>query len=88
LRLKGIDNGRLYREVASRYDLFFTKDREFATRVAGLATTPPVTVVITVIPQQPEAAFVTAFIGIFAKTDWSAPAPVREWPAEGRAGGS
>jgi uncharacterized protein DUF5615 len=28
LRLKGLDNGRLYREVASGYDLFFTKDRE------------------------------------------------------------
>jgi hypothetical protein len=25
LRLEGLDNGRLYREVASGYDLFFTK---------------------------------------------------------------
>ena len=25
LRLKGLDNGRLYREVASTYDLSFTK---------------------------------------------------------------
>ena len=37
LRLKGLDNGRLYREVASAYDLFFTKDREFANRVSTLA---------------------------------------------------
>jgi len=36
LRLKGLDNGRLYREVASTYDLFFTKDREFANRVSTL----------------------------------------------------
>ena len=30
LRLKGLDNGRLYREVASGYDLFFTKDRSLS----------------------------------------------------------
>jgi hypothetical protein len=33
LRLKGLDNSRLYREVAQSYDLFFTKDREFASQV-------------------------------------------------------
>jgi len=41
LRLKGLDNGRLYREVASGYDLFFTKDREFANRVSTLAEPGP-----------------------------------------------
>lgn len=41
LRLKGLDNGRLYREVASAYDLFFTKDREFANRVNTLAEPAP-----------------------------------------------
>ena len=28
LRLKGLENGRLYREVASGYDLFFTIIRQ------------------------------------------------------------
>ena len=36
LGLKGLENGRLYREIASNYDLFFTKDREFAARVGTL----------------------------------------------------
>jgi len=36
LGLKGLANGPPYREVASGYDLFFTKDREFAARVEAL----------------------------------------------------
>ena len=81
LRLKGLDNGRLYREVASAYDLFFTKDREFANRVNTLQEPAPVTVILTVIPQQPEALFVAAFMARFAGTDWAIPGPVREWPS-------
>ena len=53
LRLKGLDKGRLYREVASAYDLFFTKDREFANRVSTPAEPAPVRVILTVIRQQP-----------------------------------
>lgn len=80
LRLKGLDNGQLYREVASGYDLFFTKDREFATRVNRLAEIAPVSVILTVIRQQPEAQFVAEFMEVFVHTDWSAIGPVREWP--------
>jgi uncharacterized protein DUF5615 len=36
LRLKGLDNNRLYREVAQSLDLFFTKDREFASQVEAV----------------------------------------------------
>lgn len=81
LRLKGLDNGRLYREVASAYDLFFTKDREFADRVSTLAEPAPVRVILTVIRQQPEAQFVAAFMASFASTDWAIAGPVREWPS-------
>ena len=81
LRLKGLDNGRLYREVASGYDLFFTKDREFANRVSTLAEPAPVRVILTVIRQQPEAQFVAAFLASFASTDWAVAGPVREWPS-------
>jgi hypothetical protein len=87
LRLKGIDNGRLYREVVSGYDLFFTKDREFAARVERLADTSSVSVVLTLIRQQPEAQFVAVFMAAFIDTDWSDSAPVREWPGQGFAGG-
>ena len=80
LRLKGLDNGRLYREVASGYDLFFTKDREFASRVSTLPKPAPVSVILTVIRQRPEAQFVTLFMESFASTDWTAGGSVREWP--------
>ena len=59
LRLKGLDNCRLYREVASGYDLFFTKDREFASRVSTVPKPAPVSVILTVIRQQAETQFVT-----------------------------
>ena len=84
LRLKGLDNGRLYREVASADDLFFTKDREFANRVNTLAEPAPVRVILTVIRQQPEAQFVAAFMASFASTDWANAGPVREWPRSPR----
>ena len=41
----------------------------------------PVSVILTVIPQQPEAQFVTAFMESFASTDWTSAASVREWPS-------
>ena len=80
LRLKGLDNGRLYREVASAYDLLFTEDREFATQVSTLPRPAAVKVILTVIPQRPEAQFVAVFLESFASTDWSMPGPMREWP--------
>ena len=81
LRLKGLDNGRLYREIASAYDLFFTKDREFAKGVSSLTEPAPVRVILTVIRQQPEAQFVAAFMASFVSTDWSIGGSVREWPS-------
>ncbi len=81
LRLKGLDNGRLYREVAHAYHLFFTKDREFARQVSLLAAPAPVSVILTVIRQQPEAQFVAAFITRFVATDWTKLGPVVEWPS-------
>ncbi len=80
LKLKGIDNGRLYREVAARYDLFFTKDREFATRVTALRSPLSVKVVLTAIHQRPEPEFVSVFIEGFSATDWSRVSVVHEWP--------
>ncbi len=53
LRLKGLDNGRLYQEVASTYDLFFTKDREFANRVSTLTEPAPVRVILTAEASRP-----------------------------------
>ena len=83
LRLKGLDNGRLYREVASRYDLFFTKARAFAARVGTIPEPTTVSLILVVIPQQPVAHFVAAFLAAFAATKWSQVGRVREWPGPG-----
>jgi len=80
LGLKGLANGPLYREIATGYDLFFTKDREFAARVEGLKESARVRVVLTLIRQQPEFQFVAEFLKAFASTDWSSPMTVVEWP--------
>lgn len=70
-----------HREVASGYDLFFTKDREFASQVNTLSGPAPARVILTVIPQQPEDQFVAAFVDAFGRTDWSTIGPVHEWPS-------
>jgi len=80
LGLKGLANGELYQHVASGHDLFFTKDREFATRVEALTAPARVRLVLTVIPQQREAQFVAAFLRAFTTTDWPPSGPVQEWP--------
>ncbi|MFQ5946389.1 MAG: DUF5615 family PIN-like protein [Anaerolineae bacterium] len=81
LRLKGLANTRLYREVAQGYDLFFTKDREFAVQVRAIDAPGPVKVVLTTLRQQPEANFVASFMDAFAATDWSTVRNGGEWPA-------
>ena len=83
LGLKGLANGPLYREVASGYDLFFTKDLEFAARVESLTEQTRAKVILTVIRQQPEAQFVAAFLRAFTSTEWSSSAAVLEWPISG-----
>jgi hypothetical protein len=84
LKLKGLDNGRLYREIASDYDLFFTKDRDFGTNVGDSAQRGSVKVVVTVIRQQPAPGFVAAFIDAFVQTDWAAIPLISEWPVARR----
>ena len=81
LKLKGLDNGRLYRDVAAAYDLFFTKDREFTARISVLSDPSAVKIVLTVIRQQPEPQFVEAFMATFVTTDWRAAGiVVDDWP--------
>src|SRR5207245_4598935 len=81
LRLKGLDNGRLYREVASGYDLFFTKDRQFVAQLDAVTEPSSVKVVLAIIRQQPEVQFVASFMKAFVGTDWLTSGRVREWPS-------
>lgn len=80
LRLKGLENGRLYREVAQSYDLFFTKDRDFVRTVRAIDSPAPVKVLLVTIPQEPRGRFTNAFIEAFKRTDWSLYPNGSEWP--------
>ncbi len=80
LNLKGIDNGTLYRQVATDYDLCFTKDAGFARNVRQIRQQSQVKVLRVTIPQQQPGPFVDTFVETFQKSDWSRYGNGADWP--------
>ena len=80
LKLKGLDNGTLYRQVARDYDVCFTRDSGFAHNVRQMRDQLLVKVLRVVIPQQRVESFVPAFIDAFQKSDWSRYSNGADWP--------
>ena len=80
LRLKGIDNGTLYRQTARDYDLCFTRDAGFAHNVRQMQQSSKVRLLRVVIPQAPVSPFVDAFVKAFLSSDWSRYANGSDWP--------
>jgi hypothetical protein len=80
LRLKGLDNGTLYREVAGNYDLFFTRDAVLARNVTRARVPQPVKVLRVTLPQQRVRPYIEAFVAAFEQSDWSAYANGADWP--------
>lgn len=80
LQLKGIENGALYSEIATSYELFFTKDAGFAHNVSLMEPSGNVKLLHVVIPQQKANAFCQLFIDAFEKTDWNQLNHVVQWP--------
>ena len=80
LKLKGIDNGRLYRQVAVDYELCFTRDTGFAHNVRQMRHPSQVKVLRVIAPQQRIEAFVPAFIDAFKRSDWSRYPNGDDWP--------
>ena len=78
LRLKGLDNGRLYREIAVQYEIFLSKDREFVKSAPGGGR---VTMVHVVLPQCPALEFTRRFVDAFEATIWSDVVSGESWPA-------
>jgi predicted nuclease of predicted toxin-antitoxin system len=69
LKLKGLDNGTLYRQVAVQYDLCFTRDSGFAHNVRQMRDPAQVKVLRVIVPQQRTELFVPAFVDAFQKAD-------------------
>ncbi len=80
LRLKGLDNGALYREVAQGYDLCFTRDAGFTRSVQRLRERSHVKLLRVTLPQTRASQFAVDFIAAFEKTDWSAYVNGADWP--------
>ena len=80
LRLKGLDNGTLYREVARNYDLCFTKDAGFAHNVRQMDDPASVKLLRVDMPQKPAKQFTIDFIEAFLRTDWAKYQNGDNWP--------
>jgi hypothetical protein len=65
LKLKGLDNGTLYRQVAVQYDLCFTRDTGFAHNVRQMRDPSPVKVLRVIVPQQRTESFVPLLLMLF-----------------------
>ena len=74
------DNGRLYQDVAQRYDLCFSKDRLFVHSVRAIDRPGAVTVLRVTLAQAPRGRFTEAFIEAFRRTDWSRFPNGGDWP--------
>jgi len=80
LKLKGLDNGTLYRQVAVDYDLCFTRDAGFVHNVRQMRAPSHVKVLRVVVPQQRIEAFVPAFVDAFQKSNWLRYSNGDDWP--------
>jgi hypothetical protein len=80
LKLKGLDNGTLYRQVAKDYDLCFTRDAGFAHNVRHMRDQLQVKILRVIIPQQRVELFVPAFVDTFQNSDWSRYSNGADWP--------
>lgn len=57
LKLKGLDNGTRYRQVAIGYDLCFTRDSAFAHNVRQMRDPSQVKVLRVIVPQTESRVF-------------------------------
>ena len=80
LQLQGIANGALYELAAAAYDLCFTRDAEFSSRVRTLASSCRLTLIHVIIPQTRQDEFVQQFMMWFRNTDWSTYKTGDDWP--------
>jgi len=80
LRLKGLDNGTLYREIAQAYDLCFTKDAGFVHNIRQTREPSKTKLLRVLLPQQPAQPFVNVFAQEFQRTDWSQYENGNDWP--------
>lgn len=80
LRMKGLDNGRLFRFACGEFDLFFTRDFGFAHNVRQQPAPNRLKLVHVTLPQQAQDKYVAAFMAHFRNPDWMALLHGADWP--------
>lgn len=80
LRLKGMENGKLYREVAQEYDLFFTRDVRFIEAIRNMKIKSRCVTLHVKLPQLPKDKFLPLFRKHFRSTDWKQYHDGDVWP--------
>ena len=80
LRLKGLDNGTLYQQVAQDYDLCFTRDAGFVNNVRQTRGRSNTKLLRVVLAQRPAQRFADDFVDAFERTDWPSYANGSDWP--------
>lgn len=80
LKLKGIDDLTLYREIAKDFDLCFTRDLGFAHNVRQMREQLSVKLLHVMLPQQRTELFVPLFVKVFEQSDWANYANGSDWP--------
>ncbi len=82
LRLAGIENGALYLLAQRDFDLFFTRDADFAKRARESRTPGKCKLLRVTLHQQPQDQFVITFMAAFRKSDWEKFRNGEDWPKQ------
>ena len=80
LRIRGIDNGRLYQMACEEFDLCFTRDFGFAHNVRQGETPERLRLIHVQLPQKPQDEFIEDFLDAFKQTDWDSIKHGARWP--------
>ncbi len=81
LRLKGMENGKLYREVAQEYDLFLTRDVGFIKAIRNIKIKSRCVTLYVNLPQLPTDKFLPLFRNHFKSTEWKQYHNGDRWPS-------
>jgi predicted nuclease of predicted toxin-antitoxin system len=80
LKLKGLDNGRLYKLACEKYDICFTRDGGFAHNARQQDHPTQFKLIRVTLAQKPQDPFVNDFMAAFRRTRWEAIQHGENWP--------
>jgi predicted nuclease of predicted toxin-antitoxin system len=80
LKLKGLDNGRLYKLACEKYDICFTRDAGFAHNARQQDHPAQFKLIHVTLAQKPQDQFVIEFMAAFRSAQWDQIQHGENWP--------